>query len=758
MQSLWSRAGRAHACGRRVCMNAVHGLSRRATTATVRPRKPTFAEIFTACYSSIFASAAMVDAIRKEDRQQELDHQLDDTRRDLAEIQRLQDVETRRIANGLKMDNTRLTPDQMGELWLSIRELTEEKPFLKEVKTPFRVRRTGPIHTYEVARPYPLRFKQLKQLRSLDFERLERAIMAEERDPRIKRRHPLNERQLFSDFRTVVHVIDEMLNRAWKYDPKAGLELSFRQARQLARDARQKYNFDFIDPERAGTDKATLNQRLREILDCSETMPFGDLVGRICYNMLVATHPPDMHTYNLLIVGFTKLGKHQLAESLVNSFFYRRRLRPTPSTYVAILQHYWVSGNIGQFFRVLECLIGTDEKTGAKLGRRHIEDVVCKRTSREWKGGHGFNIAGDYVYRQVPLDQPLLETIIGGLLHFDLFDQAARFFVDCMQSDVWLSAKVTKQLLAECIFAMDWRSAVRLVKTFANYGESLLPILLNRIDDASTFVLQLRALVQLAGLDSSVQTVSSRMLSNLGISSENFGRFMGVLSRLETTSQLSSEGFNGEQRGKLVAQSNSTPSESSEGENCSLAFSYAQTDFLRKEYRSIRRATQAIEQKLMYDAENLSVATRKQTINLVHQYYRQLHKQSINDWEQNREQEKEAPKKFIPTWSWLLEGEFDDLLMQARTIEVQLVSHRRLTPQFKEAMKPFINLSRKRNPEVPKAQPPTKEVLPREEAPKQLRAGVHVSDWADKASTGLKEFVPWNMSIERRTDLSPRGP
>ncbi|KAH6885797.1 hypothetical protein B0T10DRAFT_390357, partial [Thelonectria olida] len=541
MQSLWSRAGRAHDCSRRVCMTAVHALSRRATTATVRSRKPTFAEIFTACYSSIFASAAMVDAIRKEDRQQQLDRQLDDTRRDLAEIQRLQAVETQRIANGLNIENRRLTPDQMGELWYGIRELCEERPFMKDVKTPFKVKRTGPIHTYEIARPYALRLKQLKRLRSPDFERLERAIMKEEMDPRIKRRHPQNNRQLFSDYRTVVHAIDEILNRTWKYDPKAGMELSFRQARQLARDARnagQLYNFDFIDPERAKSDRTTLNQRIREILDSSSTLEFGDLVGRICYNMLVAAHPPDMHTYNILIVGFTKLGKHRLAESLVNSFFYRRRLRPTPSTFVAILQHYWMTGNTSQFFRVLECLVGTDEETGAKLGRRHIEDVELGRTSREWRESYGYNLAGEYVYRKVPLDRPLIETIIGGLLHFSLFDQATKFYVSCLQSNVWLSTKFTKQLFAECIYAMDWRSAVRLVKTFTDHYDSLLPTLLGRTNDASAFVLQLRALVQLAGLDSSVQTISSRMLSNLGISSARFSQFMGVLSHYDTTSQL----------------------------------------------------------------------------------------------------------------------------------------------------------------------------------------------------------------------------
>src|SRR5690349_21076475 len=84
MQTLLSRAGKAPRSGCKTCSNAIDTLGRRATSVR---RKPTFTELFTACYSSVFATAAVVDAVRKDDRRKELDRQIEEVRKELADLQ-----------------------------------------------------------------------------------------------------------------------------------------------------------------------------------------------------------------------------------------------------------------------------------------------------------------------------------------------------------------------------------------------------------------------------------------------------------------------------------------------------------------------------------------------------------------------------------------------------------------------------------------------------------------------------------------------
>src|SRR6478735_10718358 len=134
MQALWSRAGQAHRCGCRACETVVSSRGRRVTTAA-RPRKVTFADIFTACYSSMFATAAIVDAVRKEDRRQELDRQLEETRRELAQLQ-LRNLEASQTTNGIDSAQNEVTLHQMDHLWGAIKSLYTNRPYMKEIYNP----------------------------------------------------------------------------------------------------------------------------------------------------------------------------------------------------------------------------------------------------------------------------------------------------------------------------------------------------------------------------------------------------------------------------------------------------------------------------------------------------------------------------------------------------------------------------------------------------------------------------------------------
>ncbi|RBR17337.1 uncharacterized protein FIESC28_06494 [Fusarium coffeatum] len=577
MQALWSRAGQAHRCGCRACETVVSTLGRRVTTAA-RPRKVTFADIFTACYSSMFATAAIVDAVRKEDRRQELDRQLEETRRELAQL-KLRNLEAsqRTTDNNLAQDDISL--GQMNHLWESIKEIYTNRPFMKEIDKPATIRIDEFLNRVHIEQYECPNQETMDAYRRTDYDRLEHAILREETDDSIPHRRPMNSKQLHNAGRTLNHLIQQLLKRANAHDKSGSPCPSFDEAVELANKSPSDKYLVESNIETMKKNRVKLNHGLREVVG-SPTLSLKEKVGRVCYNLLVSAYPADMHTYNTLIVVFDKQGYKYLSESVVNSFYYYRRLRPTPSTFVAILNHYKNSGNHGQFLRSLACVAGLDGETGAKLRRRLADSYEPSRAGRNKV--QTWTQTGDYFWEHAPLDKPLVEATIQGLLHFKLFDQAASFFVSCMRARVTLSTQVIKQLFDECIVALDWRSAVRLIQGFAECIKTWPSMLLGRDQDTAYLISRVHVLLDIAGLRGSGGEVSVSALDNLSISNPGFRRFLSDLAAAASSTS------------QLETQDSTTSLTSSSGRRL------LQIEALWKEQDLVAKTTRSIESKLLY--------------------------------------------------------------------------------------------------------------------------------------------------------------
>src|SRR5687767_886817 len=137
MQALWSRTGLSHRCACRAC-EQVLGAGRRATTKASR-RKATFAEAFTALYSSFLATAAVVEAVRKEDRKAKVDAELEAVRNELSELRAkraLRELQAGIADQRLPGDDiplSDLTDLQNRALWEQWRQIYDSEGFLDNV-------------------------------------------------------------------------------------------------------------------------------------------------------------------------------------------------------------------------------------------------------------------------------------------------------------------------------------------------------------------------------------------------------------------------------------------------------------------------------------------------------------------------------------------------------------------------------------------------------------------------------------------------
>ncbi|KAL7926578.1 hypothetical protein ACQKWADRAFT_280752 [Trichoderma austrokoningii] len=569
MQTILSRAGTAPRSGCKACSNAIDTLGRRATSAR---RKPTFTELFTACYSSVFATAALVDAVRKDDRRKELDRQIEEVRKEIADLQ-----DPRKPAGSGDSETQELNIRQMDILWRSLKEIYSNRPYMKEMHKPATI---GPSelvealkHEHYGCRNYPSKV--------FDYDRLERAIMREECETRKSYREARNQAQLFRESLSTEHLIQKLLDRT-DFLPKDQAGPSLERARGLLERGNLGLGFTFrsIDLARARDNTIQLNKRLRSLV-ASSNLNMKEKVGRVCYNLLVSPHPPDIHTYNTLIVAFNKSGHHTFAEALVASFFQYRLLQPTPSTFIAILNHYKCTNNHGKFLRALACVAGLDNRTGAKIRRRHISDLEISPALLPWASDtRRRTLTGDWFWEHLPLSQPLVEEIIGGLLQFKLFDQAAAFVLSCMQSGINISLDTVKSFLDECINALDWRAAVRLTSNLAR-SEIVLHRLLGAGNGEGTSYIasRIRVLLDICGLGATDRTPPKSLLISLKVSGPSFAKFLNTLAQEAGSPQGSPA------HGREMSRSKSR---------------VLQLESIWKEYEFVRKTTISIESKLLY--------------------------------------------------------------------------------------------------------------------------------------------------------------
>lgn len=568
MQTILSRAGTAPRSGCKACSNAIDTLGRRATSAR---RKPTFTELFTACYSSVFATAALVDAVRKDDRRKELDRQIEEVRKEIADLQ-----DPRKPNNSGDSETPELSLRQMDILWRSLKDIYTDRPFMKEIHQPATIRPSDLVealkHEHYGCRNPP---------RKIDYDRLERAIMREECEKGTYYREPRNQAQLLRESLSTEHLVQKLLDRT-DFLPEDQSGPSLQKARSLLEKGSLGLGFTFrsIDSARAQDNTIQLNKRLRSLV-ASSNLNMKEKVGRICYNLLVSPHPPDIHTYNTLIVAFNKSGHHTFAEALVASFFQYRLLQPTSSTFIAILNHYKCTNNHGKFLRALACITGLDNRTGAKVRRRHVSDIKISPALLPWASDtRRRTLTGEWIWDHLPLSQPLVEEIIGGLLHFKLFDQAAAFFLSCMQSGVNISLDIVKCFLDECVNALDWRAAVRLTGGLAR-SETILQRLLGAGNGEGTSYIanRIRVLLDICGLGVTARPPSKSLLVSLKVSGPCFAKFLNTLAQEAGSSQE-----------PLVHNRDISRSKSR----------VLQLESIWKEYEFVRKTTISIESKLLY--------------------------------------------------------------------------------------------------------------------------------------------------------------
>ncbi|KAK4190197.1 hypothetical protein QBC35DRAFT_378561 [Podospora australis] len=550
MLGLWSMAARLQGCHCRACLRTTNTtIARQPTTTTItstrrivtnpRRKKVLASDVFTACYSAIMATAAVLDARTKKEKRRDLERQIDEAKDRL---------------RALRGDSERMQPPPLTEVVKESRKWSVLGALESVCRAKNEVLEEVGDMTWD-------RIRQVKKLRrDLDITWHYQTIKGTTTLPALSGRMAVEEaharyRPGDREAKTESHIIRtaEMINKLvdrlleeayWISEAEApgthpalsSPDSAMTMIRLLRSDGYPRYTYPGIDLEATAEARANLNEVVRKILS-QFARPWRErAVAKICYNLLVCTHPPSIHNYNALIWSFAQLGEYRLAEVVVENFLYDSHLKPTETTSLCLLQHYRMTNNITGFYNVMRRLIGSDPR-GIGLMRRHEEDVPTVPSLRRWakrkrKVAH---TNAYYVYRH-PLTQYVVEGILEGLLDFFRTADAAKVLVAALKERWLVSFELFNRLLHQCVTMLDARA-----------GGIIIQGLVDNIGRATSLILRregfhYREVKKLRRITSMLEAMPKQLLPPEEKTSRGFWRLQRAIRLREISADLNQIG------------------------------------------------------------------------------------------------------------------------------------------------------------------------------------------------------------------------
>ncbi|KAK7948694.1 uncharacterized protein PG986_009580 [Apiospora aurea] len=317
----------------------------------------------------------------------------------------------------------------------------------------------------------------------VDWAAVEAAILAEEQDLDIEIRHPYTEAQMGRTTQTIETLVRQLLWRCResKDQNTQNTQADEAQTHESIIEEVEKlrsgpyypsYDNPRSDLGGASEERALLNNSFRRIFD--KTANAKEAVGKICYNLLLSSTPPNIHNYNALIAGLNRIQRPDLAQAVVDSYLTDTKWPATQQTMVCLLNHAVATNDIEQFRIVVRRMRGVAED-GLHF-RIVSKNAIFNLQGLSWAEANCASRKHAWVER-AKRGNDVFDNLIKGWLHFGKVDVACMSFVACLREGRFVPIDTIQGLLTECHSSLDQGSARQLLKglgkNFENF-ESLM--------------------------------------------------------------------------------------------------------------------------------------------------------------------------------------------------------------------------------------------------------------------------------------------
>ena len=462
MQAFWTRTAQANSCRCSSCLQAATTIARRSTTAASR-RRVNAGDLFTACYSTILATAAVADAKVKDDRRKEWDRLITEAKSLPLKKQEGND----RIPNADKSGG-----DRGDQLWIKkpapmVCDGTGWEP-AKAVNDGRWVPQLTALESHvkqSLAEPEKTPVKRFpSDLWAMQEGWIDDAVLEGIRPDRL----PINHIQIDKVEGTFARLVNKLLLQSKANSSIQSSSLPARVRTDLSAQMKEmtmriyalQYSktrlpvYSYLDPVSNRQELADLHDSLIVLLKkCSSDPSSIDIiVSKICYKILISASPPSITTYNILIDHFTRLQRHDLGQIVVDSFLFESRYRPNSATICLLLDHFAAKGDSVGFRHVIRRMRGVDGDIRIKrraLSKLWMPNVV------DWAMSNKVIHRNGLLSQKVPRSAQIFDSLIQGCLKLADVRSAIRFFRAAIREGCQVKSAVFCRIADACLERLD---------------------------------------------------------------------------------------------------------------------------------------------------------------------------------------------------------------------------------------------------------------------------------------------------------------
>jgi hypothetical protein len=435
MQALWSRAAQTRSCRCRSCLHVATTVARRATTAATK-RRVRVSDVFTACYSTILATAAVADAKVKEDRRRDWDTAIAEAKGTTPRPDSITSHANIDAISGEARDKGLTILGQSAPevgiyrpMWDARGSQSTGTNFenrLKALGQEIRQSSEGLYDEKYQEHDAQADAQKLREASAMEWIDEEPDDILVERDP--KKPIHLERREL-----SCANMVENLLAKLVGSVQRRVEGLSSHQAHPELKDIVLRIQtlrsgfttlptYEWEDLSIIERERRQLHRLLYEI--CGEASPDDTsslelMIAKICYSLLVCSTPISMVTYNILIRELDRLHQYDLAEVAINSYLYDSRFKPNHNSLRIILDHY-VGKNDIEGWREIKNRMRVTRGRDMRIKRRRKNELDVPPI-QDWVfslGQWDMKTSKRYLHQRAPRDTNVIDASTRAALKF----------------------------------------------------------------------------------------------------------------------------------------------------------------------------------------------------------------------------------------------------------------------------------------------------------------------------------------------------
>jgi hypothetical protein len=473
MQALWSRAAQTRSsCRCSSCLHAVTTIARRTTTVASK-RRLTFSDLFTACYSTILATAAVADARAKEDRRKEWDRVIAEAKFGMPtkEPEVLQEIYPQRNSkplapndifgsHGPQSSSSLLSPVWNGTNWVIPLPLESKLQTLgSQLKQPSRESVNSLSDESETRSPEDLYSEWLDNL-----------------DSELPDREPKKQLHLDKMEQHIAWLVDRFLLKADIFSiqdiPQGSYDCNIRRQmkemaqriEQLKKGFTQLPAYTWDDMEAVSEQRSSLHRALTAL--CRKTSPDESsirlMLAKICYNLLISTAPPNMTTYNILLSELNRLQRPDLAQIVLHSFFFESKYKPRKSSVILMIEHCSAKKDRRGLQAIIQRMRGANGDM--RVRKRAVIDLP-NPSIKDWALTNKVIHRDGCLSQKTPRDPQVFDALISASLSLLGVKSAILYIRAALREHGHVSSETLCKVIGACCAQFNFQRGVSLLRT-----------------------------------------------------------------------------------------------------------------------------------------------------------------------------------------------------------------------------------------------------------------------------------------------------